>query len=185
MLTISCNSKTHNLQLCQLRPIDFQETGAHGSNLSTAVSRSVDHRPHSFPIQWLPLWYPHSIYSPSSKELRTSVEWHIIRGPALPQAHLPLPCAGLLRLSASRLLSGTKVDSGYQIRQLHQAWSWYWTSCWAGLRTIRLLPADPAGAKPTLPLLARLMPRILGIKSVGDVLLLGSCAHHRWVFLMQ
>jgi hypothetical protein len=178
VLTINCNGKTHDLQLCQFVPINFQETGAHCSNLGTTVSGPFDHRPYSFPIQWLLIWCPHSVYSPSSKELRAFAERRIIRLIALPQAHLPLPCASLLRLSASRLLSGPKVDSGYQIHSLRQAWSWNWTSCWAGIRTIHLLPADPAGAEPTLSLLARFMSRILGAKCVGYVFIYGPGAYH-------
>ena len=178
VLIIHRNTKTHDLQLCQVLPLNFKETGAHSSYLRTAVSRPADHRPHSFPIQWLLIWCSHSIDSPSSKELRASVERHIICGVALPEAHLPLPRAGLLRLLASRLLSGPEVDFGCQNCKLHSTWSRYCTSCWTGLRTVRLSSADPAGAEPTLSLFARLMPCILGAKCVGDVLIYGSSAHH-------
>ncbi len=128
----------------------------------TAFSCTSFDRPYPLPVQWLHVRYSNPISGLLSKTANYAIGSCPVRGPSLSQAHLSLPCASLLRLSAERFLPGQDFYTPDSMAQLRAIGRQHSPSIRSGLRSFCVLGSDRSIALTPFPVLARLVSRLLG-----------------------
>ena len=79
-------------------------------SFSPTVSGVANHRPHSLPVQWLPLRYSDTVHGSGAQQFYTFAVRSAFRCPPMPQAHLFISRTRVFCLSSTRLLLGATVD---------------------------------------------------------------------------
>lgn len=98
----------------QLRPdraCIYEEAITRSCHLHLTFSWTIDHRPHSLSVQWIPLRHPDFVDRSGAQRFWTPGKRLPLRRVAVHEAHIPLPCARLFRILTTLLLSRPTLDT--------------------------------------------------------------------------
>jgi hypothetical protein len=150
-------------QICSVISSSDQEAIARRCTIDTPLTRTSHHRPHSLPIQRLPLRRLDPIDCPCAlRKGLAPCQWSSIHGSVVSKAHLSLPCASIFRLPAADVLPQPEISLRHTIYKLRQAWKWHRPCGCGGIRSICLLRADSTSLWQTIPIFARIVSCVLG-----------------------
>ncbi|EKG10871.1 Glycosyl transferase ALG6/ALG8 [Macrophomina phaseolina MS6] len=136
-----------------------------------AVTWPADHRPHSFPVQWLPLRHLGPVPGPGPPAVDLAVQRLPLRGLAVLQASVSVRRSGVFRVPAPRLLPEPAVHFPHPVLPLREAGRWHYRHLCRCIWPVRVLEPDSAAADPAFPLRSRVDSCLLGSERLGHVFL--------------
>ena len=130
--------------------------------VNTFITGTAHYRPHSLPVQWLPIWHPHIVAGVCSETVNHAPQWTAFRRTTLPEAHIPVSRTRILRLPLAGILSQSEIDLLNPFWQCDQVslrtCGYLWICCW----TFLVLGPARSIIKQAFPILQRSLSRILG-----------------------
>lgn len=138
-------------------------------SLNSTLARPSDHRPCPLSIQWVSIWHPHTVSRPCTEEVDTFTQWPALRGVIVFEAHIPIPCTGILCLSSTSILPWPEVHFPYQIFKRREARDWDPGSIWGCFWTFCVLGSDSTTTEQAIPIFKGALPCVLGTERVGYV----------------
>lgn len=138
-------------------------------SLHSTLPGPPDHRSYPLSIQWFSIRHPHTVSCPCTEKVNVTPEWPALRGVIVFEAHIPIPCTGILYLSSTSILPGLEVHFPYQILKRREARVWDPRRIWDCFWTFCVLGSDTTIVEQTVPIFKGALPCILGTERLGYV----------------
>lgn len=120
------------------------------SSIHSPITRLLNNRPHSLPIQRLPIRDPNPQHGPRPVTFYSLILWLSLCCIALLQAHIPLPSASILCFSTTNILSRRQHLPNPFCERCEARGRNNRNHC-RGVWTLRLLGADTSAIVPVIP----------------------------------